>query len=148
MICGLLLLRSRSVALEAVLLFAAVCLPLTIALNGHGAADEDYAKLATGFDWLHIVAGGIWVGGLLQLVLVVPAAIASLDVPARLRVLATAIPRFSTMAIICVSTIAVTGVLQWLIILGNIHDTLHSQYGVTLLVKVRRSFSCSSRWAR
>jgi len=137
---GIAVLRLREspqrVVAEALLVFSAVFLPLTIALNGHGAADRDYAKIATGVDWLHIVAGGLWIGGLMQLALVVPATIAPLDVGGRLRVLGAAIPRFSTLAIACVATVVFTGVNQWFIILGNIDDTLHSQYGVTLVVKV------------
>jgi uncharacterized membrane protein len=78
----------------------------------------------------------VWVGGLLLLVFVLPTAISSIDFDERLRVLSHAIPRFSTLALICVGTIAVTGFLQWLIILGDIGDTFGSQYGVTLLVKI------------
>jgi copper transport protein len=50
------------------LLLASLALPVTTSLNSHAAAG-DSSNLQTIVDWLHLVAGGIWIGGLVQLLL-------------------------------------------------------------------------------
>ena len=85
---------------------------LSYSLNSHAAALTSAAAIATAADLAHLTAVGLWIGGLAQLVLLTPAVLASLDSRSGLRYLASAVPRFSTLAIACVSVLIVTGVYQ------------------------------------
>jgi copper transport protein len=119
---------------------AAVALPLTTSLNSHSAAERSGAELHVTIDWLHLVAGGIWIGGLLQLVLLTPAILPLTE--RRADYFAGLIPRFSLVAIVSVSVVVGTGVLQWLNFLGGwsvqdgISAVFDSDWGYTLAVKV------------
>lgn len=138
--CMTFLLRSppsghRSI-LEWLLVAVAVLLPLTVSLNSHAAADDEFGNFGTGVDWLHLVAAGLWIGGLVQLTVAVAPSLRRLDVATQVRALSTIVPRFSTLAIICVAVVVFTGVNQWFLLIGNLDDTLHSEYGITLIIKV------------
>jgi copper transport protein len=126
-------LRSGSLISAA---FVALTLPVTVSLNSHAAANEDWATLATAADWVHLVAGGIWVGGLAQFVFVVMLMLRRQPMEKRIAFLGAAIPRFSVIAIASVVCLVATGVFQWWVEIGGLHDTLHSAYGQTLTVKV------------
>ena len=68
---------SRTLALLGAAVVAGAM--LTVSGAGHAAAVPDLAVLAIVSDWVHLLAGGIWVGGLLMLGLVLPKADAGLD---------------------------------------------------------------------
>jgi copper transport protein len=120
----------------APLLALAVLLPLTMSLNSHSASDLDAAWLTTTGDWLHQVAGGFWIGGLIQMVVVLPAALARVPSRDRGAALGSVIARFSPLAATSVAVIVATGTLQWWQIVGNVHETIASAYGRALIVKV------------
>jgi copper transport protein len=116
------------------LIAAAVALPLTTSLNSHSAAGRSETELYVVSDWVHLVAGGIWIGGLLQLVLLTPVVLSLTE--HRASFLAGVIPRFSLVALASVTVIVATGVLQWLHFLGGISAVFDSDWGYTLAVKV------------
>lgn len=113
---------------------AAVGLPLTVSMNSHAAAGEA-ARLGTALDWLHLVAGGVWVGGLALFVALI-AELRGLDEDSRARALAVAVPRFSALALVAVGMLAVSGAYQWWRQLGELGDTVGSGYGRIFLAKM------------
>ena len=85
---------------------------LAYSLNSHEAALTSDTTLATAVNLIHLTAAGFWLGGLGQFVLVVPLLLKQLDPVERLRFLAGAVPRFSTMAIVSVVALFATGIYQ------------------------------------
>ncbi|GAA1515124.1 copper resistance protein CopC [Nocardioides humi] len=114
----------RLVALAACAL--AACAP---ALTGHtrGVTPE---ALAVGADMLHLVAGSIWLGGLVALVLVLP------DLGGRGALAAEVLARFSVVAAGVLAALAVTGVLLAWRIAGSWDVLFSTGYGRLLLVKI------------
>jgi len=111
----------------------AVALPATTSLGSHAAANSG-SPVAPLVDWVHLVAGGVWVGGLVQLVIVVLAVLPRLE--DRSVFLGPLIRRFSLIAAVSVAVIVGTGVLQSIERLGGLGELVDSTYGSTLLVKV------------
>jgi putative copper resistance protein D len=114
----------------------AVILTGSLAWAGHGAATPGLlgdAHLAA--DILHLVASGIWVGGLLPLAFVLrPAARNS---SATCHALAAAVTRrFSSVAVASVLILIVTGIVNSYVLVGNVSNLLSTAYGQVLLVKV------------
>ena len=115
------------------MLALALALPLTTSLNSHAAAGSS-SGLQTAVDWGHLVAGGIWVGGLVQFLLVVPAVVRSIRDPAGL--ISGMVRRFSAVAIVSVAVLVTTGVIQSIDRLGGVDELVTSNYGYTLAAKV------------
>jgi copper transport protein len=120
------------VALSGAGAAAAVAMAIRVA-SGHAAAAPD-PLLQQGYQWLHFFFAGLWVGGLVLLLLLLRERVADRNVPpvAETR-------RFSDMALIAVGVVALTGALRAVNELGglsNVLDALHRAYGITLLVKV------------
>lgn len=78
---------------------------------------------------LHISAVAAWLGGLVALAVVVVPHAHRGDLHAIL-------PRFSILALICVITLTVTGLLHALLAAGGVHPLVSSTYGLVLAVKV------------
>jgi nitrogen fixation protein FixH len=77
--------------------------------------------------WLHMLAAGVWVGGLVWLLL----GLRNLDRTARV----AAVRRFSQLAFAAVAVIAVTGVLRAVPEVGSLGALVSTSFGVTLLIK-------------
>lgn len=112
-----------------------VATAVAVSWGGHAAAGTD-AGLGTGIDAVHLVASGVWLGGLAALLAIVPRARRRLDDPAGLRLCAGVIVRFSGVAIACVAAVVVTGVYRALAELGSFSDFVDTAYGRALLVKL------------
>jgi copper transport protein len=98
-----------------------VGIAITIAAAGHGAAS---GPLELGVDALHALTAGLWVGGLLALVVV------GRTVQPR------ALQKFSTLAMVSVLTLITTGTLNALQHLSSIGQLLLTDYGLTLMLKL------------
>jgi copper transport protein len=116
------------------LAICAVALPLTTSLNSHAAAERSETEFRVIVDWMHLLTGGIWIGGLLQLALITPAVLSMTD--KRPGFLAGVIPRFSQVAIVAVGLVVTTGAIQWWHRLHGITAAFDSDYGYMLVVKV------------
>lgn len=109
---------------------------LAYSLNSHGAALKAGAPLAGAADFIHLSATGLWLGGLVQFVLVVPTALRTFARPQKLDFLRVAVPRFSRLAFACMVIIIATGVYQSVRQLPGWSAFTDTGYGRTLLVKL------------
>lgn len=99
------------------------------ALTGHTRAAPP-ELLAIGADVVHLVAGSVWLGGLVALVLVLP------DLAGRGELGAEVLARFSGVGAVVLGVLVVTGsVLAWRI-LGSWGGLVDTGYGRLLLVKI------------
>jgi copper transport protein len=98
---------------------------------GH-AAQTSPRGLTLLFDWLHLIAGSVWLGGLVGL-LVLWAALSD-----RVRVggLAVIVPRFSNVALAAVLVLAATGIGEAVEHMPAVNALWETGYGVAILVKV------------
>ncbi|QBZ91522.1 copper resistance D family protein [Pseudomonas viciae] len=123
--------RWPSASLALVLLGGAVALA-TLAWAGHGAMDEGERRnwhFIT--DFLHLWAAGGWVGALAAFALLLHQA------EPRLPVLARTLTGFETAGAVMVLVVGVTGVVNYLFIVGpNIEGLLDSTYGQLLALKL------------
>ena len=118
---------------EGVLLGAAALVP--IAAAGHAAAVEPGTARAIALDALHVVAAGVWVGGLVPLALLLRAAATTEGADARPYAVLAA-RRFSRAALGCVAILAVTGALLATLHVGSVAGLVGTRYGRLLLAKL------------
>ncbi|MDQ3668509.1 MAG: hypothetical protein M3410_18435 [Acidobacteriota bacterium] len=85
-------------ALWLVGLFAGAVLLIAPSWTGHAVAAVRDFRLAVVTDWLHLLAGGFWVGGLFHLAMTLPTALAGVDRAHRISLLAQVIKRFTRVA--------------------------------------------------
>lgn len=102
---------------------------------GHpGATDPRWLTLAISF--VHVLAFAVWAGGLATAAAAMPAATKRLAGPDRTVLLAAALERFSTIAVVSVAAIAVTGLLQAFTQLDAWSDLVETGYGRAVCAKV------------
>ena len=99
--------------------------------SGHAAqtAPRGWSLL---FDWLHLAAGSIWIGGLVGLLVLWR----SLPATGRVGGLAVAVPRFSSVALVAVATLIVSGTLASFLHFPTVASLWTTSYGRALLVKI------------
>ncbi|PYM77313.1 MAG: hypothetical protein DME03_05505 [Candidatus Rokuibacteriota bacterium] len=113
---------------EGVLLGAAALLPIA-------AAVEPGTARAIALDALHVVAAGVWVGGLVPLALLLRAAATSEGSDARPYAVLAA-RRFSRVALGAFAILAVTGALLATVHVGSVAGLVGTRYGRLLLAKL------------
>jgi putative copper resistance protein D len=127
--------RAPGISLLIIVLTGALALG-SLAWNGHGAMDEGSRRLwhfVT--DILHLLAAGGWFGALVAFALM--ASTGNWHTEARIRLLAAAVSRFERAGALIVGLITVTGVANYLFIVGPKVDVLpFSAYGILMLSKV------------
>jgi copper transport protein len=109
---------------------------LTIAASGHASAVARRSIIAIAADWVHLLAGAVWVGGLVQLVLALGPALVVLDAATQRSVLASAIRRFSALAGLSVALLVGTGLYAGLVHVPGWQALLDSSYGAALSGKL------------
>ncbi len=106
------------------------------ALAGHATTQSPVAVLAP-LDVVHVAATALWIGGMVALLLAVPAATRRLDPPVRTRLLAGVLARFSPIALWSVVALAVSGGVQAAIHLDwSLSPFADTGFGRSLLVKI------------
>lgn len=108
---------------------------LLTTLTSHSAAVPDPA-LAMFADWIHLLATSIWIGGLIQMVLVTPIALRRLDAEDRSWLQYTLVFNFSTLAAFCVCGLLISGVYLGTLHVGPPAALFETDYGQTLLFKI------------
>ena len=116
--------------------FAGAIALASLAWNGHGAMDEGDLRFWHFItDIWHLLASGAWFGALVALALM--AKINDLQTEERIRLLARAVRRFEWVGAVIVVVITVTGVVNYLFIVGpTLDDLLLSTYGILLSIKI------------
>jgi copper resistance protein D len=107
-----------------------------IAWTGHaGATPSETGNLHLGADVLHLIGAAAWTGGLVSLALLLAAARRNQDV-AWASLARDAAQRFSTLGIISVGVLLVTGIVNAWILVGSFHALLVTEYGQLLMLKM------------
>jgi copper transport protein len=98
---------------------------------GH-AAQQSPRGFSLLFDWLHLVSGSLWLGGLVGLLVLWLSTRPGVRVPA----LATVVPRFSTVAFVSVVVLLATGTGATIFHMPALNALWETGYGVAILVKI------------
>ncbi len=117
-------------AAQAGAVMAAAAVLVIPGTAGH-AAQTSPAGLTLSADWLHLISGSLWLGGLVGLLVLwfaVPAA-------RRVSALSVVVPRFSNLALGAVAVLAVTGTVEAIDHMPALDALWKTGYGVAILVK-------------
>ncbi len=118
--------RSEAVALAGIVLAAAIA--VTPAISGHARVEGTLAILS---DSIHVLAAGVWVGGLAFLALLLVKAGGD-----RWSLATKIVPRFSTLAIGSVIALVTAGVISSFLEIGSWSGLVETTYGRLVLAKV------------
>jgi putative copper resistance protein D len=112
----------------------------SLGLVGHAVAEQGWVGLSHEINAsVHLLAVGLWLGGLVNLGAVVVQARRSASA-AWYAVLRHALPRFSRVAYGAVALVALTGVINTVFLVGSIDGLIGTPYGRLLLVKISLFF--------
>jgi copper transport protein len=100
-------------------------------LAGHAAQTSPRAWSMI-FDWAHLSAGSLWIGGLIGLLVLW----GSLPGARRVAGLAVCVPRFSNVAFVSVNVLIISGVAAAIIHLPTLASLWQTSYGKAIIVKV------------
>ncbi len=109
---------------------------MTMAAAGHASAAEGvtlFIRLA--MDGLHLLAAGVWLGGLIPLAMLLSWAKSTRE-PSTLLIAQEATARFSRLGFVSVVTLLVTGLFNAWYLVGGIPPLLGTDYGYLLLAKL------------
>jgi copper resistance protein D len=118
-------------ALTPVLCLLSVVLLGSLAWISHAAAASVQPFGLLG-DALHLCAAGAWIGGLVPLAIFLTRAHASFTL---CECAAPVLKRFSTLSLISVSVLAISGISNSWLLVGSIHALFTTRYGWLLLFK-------------
>ena len=104
------------------------------ALSGHAVASRYFIPSVT-LDMLHVAAAGLWIGGVVMVLLVGVPAMRALPEGNRDAALKALVSSFHPLALFCAPLVVLAGVAMSAIRLGSI-AALRTPYGTTLLWKV------------
>jgi copper transport protein len=116
---------------------AAIALLFIPGVTGH-AGQTSPRGLSIALDWIHLVAGSIWLGGLIGL-LVLWLSLADTEAPgapSRVQVLAVVVPRFSNIAFASVIALVASGTAATIVHMPAVNALWETSYGVAILVKI------------
>jgi copper transport protein len=99
-----------------------------LSLSGHSAADAGSSWKSALADWAHLSAACLWIGGLIQLVVVVW--------PLMPDARRAALLGFSRLATVCVGVLLLAGIYLSILRLPQLNDLWTTGYGHVLLVKI------------
>jgi putative copper resistance protein D len=107
-----------------------------IAATGHAGSTEGAAGIVhLAADAMHLAAAAAWIGGIVSLTLLIGATQRT-NPCAWVPLVRGATDRFSTLAILSVSALLVTGIVNGLILVGSLHALLVTKYGQLLMLKI------------
>ncbi len=112
----------------------ALCLG-TFSAGSHAAGSWLWPWVGIFVDWLHIVAVGLWTGGLGALILILPVALAPYSGDEWRLALLAALRRFSRLAAGCVAVVVATGLYSALNWITSPSDMTDTAFGGSLLLK-------------
>ena len=98
--------------------------------SGHPAQTSPRG-LSLAADWLHLISGSLWLGGLVGLIILWRALPAGIRVPG----LAACVPRFSNVAFCSVAVLLTTGIIATVLHMPILAALWQTSYGQVILVK-------------
>jgi copper transport protein len=104
--------------------------------TGHAVASVNDFRLAVFSDWLHLLAGGFWVGGLFHMALTLPSALASIAKPRRTIALYYLIRLFTRIAMPSVLLLVLAGLYNTWAHVPRLQALWSTPYGKALSVKL------------
>ncbi len=107
---------------------------LAPALSGHGSSQPPVIVMFPSIT-LHVTAMAVWLGGLLTLLVAVPAATRRLDAPERTRLLSGVLDRFSGFALGAVIVLLAAGLVQSYVEVRHFDLLLSTAFGRAVLIK-------------
>jgi copper resistance protein D len=126
---------SRQRWLSAAATVAALLLLASLGLTGHAAMDMGGGATHEINQMAHLIAGGIWLGGLVPLGILLRRATRP-DGAAFVRLARSALPHFSQMGYAAVALVALTGTVNAVMLVGSFHALVTTPYGRLLCVKI------------
>ncbi len=112
---------------------AALGLTASIAWTGHAASTlGELGNLHLAADALHLVAAAAWIGGLVPLAML----LAAVRRHAGASLARVVTRRFSTLGVVSVATLSITGIVNAWILVGTFHALLVTEYGQILMLKL------------
>lgn len=112
-------------------LIAAAAVLIVPGAAGH-AAQTAPRGFSLAFDWLHLLAGSLWLGGLAGLLVLW----FSLGAGRRVAALGAVVPRFSVLALVSVLVLLASGTGATIIHMSAVDALWGTGYGVAILVKI------------
>ncbi|BFT65066.1 copper homeostasis membrane protein CopD [Pseudomonas moorei] len=127
--------RAPALSLWLVTVCGAIALA-TLAWTGHGAMDEGSRRyLHFTSDIVHLLGAGSWLGALAAFALLLRSTHLTGDL--QIRLLARTLTGFELAGTLIVATLAITGIVNYLMVVGPAFETLTSStYGALLSLKV------------
>ncbi|MEM2759394.1 MAG: CopD family protein [Nitrososphaerales archaeon] len=119
---------------HATVLGVGLALLATTTMIGHPAATTK--PIAIALDFLHNIVASVWIGGLMYLAFVAIPTIRQLGLAARHAIISLLIPRFSSMTVVALGAVAITGPLMLWMLEDNVNDLLLTSYGKLLISKL------------
>ena len=121
---------------QSLVLFAAIAaLAITAPLAGHASTHSPRGLLASS-DTVHVLSMCTWLGGLAMLLLALPFAAGSLSPPERTPLLATVVGRFSRLAMVSVTLLLLSGIVNSVVLVASFDALVETAYGRLVLVKI------------
>ncbi len=112
-------------------LMAAAAVLFVPGAAGH-AAQTSPRGLSVALDWLHLLAGSVWIGGLIGLLILW----ASVAPDGRVQALSHVVPRFSNVAFVSVLLLLASGTGATIVHMPALDALWKTGYGVAILVKI------------
>lgn len=106
-----------------------------VAASGH-ASSASPRLLTILNDWVHLLAGAVWLGGIALIVLVWGPALRSHGPRLRMAIARHVLPAFGRVALPAFVVVSATGVVSLVVQLSEIADLWQTAYGRVLLVKI------------
>ena len=108
----------------------------SLAWSGHGGATPGLrGGVHVTADAFHLIAAGAWIGGVFPLALLLSSA-EKMTGAVGINIARDAALRFSTLGIVAVGTLVITGVVNTWVLVGSISALIEFQYGRMLLLKI------------
>lgn len=108
---------------------------LCVAFGGH-ANSASPRGLSLAADWLHLLAGSVWIGGIFQIALAwAPAAVRN-SRPAARAAIGDVLPAFGRVAIPAFGVMVTAGAVSAVVQLGRVEALWDSAYGRVLMLKI------------
>jgi copper transport protein len=125
----------------------ALVLAVTPALSGHAAAAPNFTALVVVSDWLHVLAGGAWLGTLFCVMAIGVPVACTCEGDERWVCVSSLVQKFSRIAMLAVATVVISGVFASWVHLQSLSDLWTTQYGMTLLAKMALAVAALSAGA-